>query len=273
MRQMGRWSVLGLLVLGACGGRAQDSMGAAGSSSGGSVTAGGDAAGSAGEAPELLAADITGRWGLFDFEDPVGVQLTQTGTLLGGRGCDVGAPPLAEDHPEYCGPISGSVSGQQAKFGFHFQGSDYLTEVTVSADGQRMTGRFHGAADWMPQPMAWLRVPDGELWLTTPKSSGQQRYSLELVRADGDEYTAEPNEWNLLDFWYHGGISSPLGAFWNTETRLSADGSTLDVGPVPLTTPELAVSMSIHIEQDELTDLTAITGSGHHYEFELTRTN
>lgn len=274
---MGR-SIFGLvLLLNACGGNAQDAQGAScsgGSSAAGAENGGAPAAGAAtsrasGDGPLV---DISGRWGLLGFEDPVGVQIDQRGETIGGEGCDVYAPPLqAEDQPWLCGPLSGSIVRERADFGFHFLDSDYAADVTVSADGQRMTGRFHGVSEWQTAPTAWLRVADGASWLSVPPPPHPKEalYSLELTAADGDEYRA--NEGHRLVAGYHGGLSGSLGSFWNTETRLSADGKTLDVGPVPLTTPELPVTMSLAIEDGEYTELSATTGSGHHYAFRMVR--
>src|SRR6187551_2612348 len=103
-----------LLVVSSCGptrpgliGTPSATGGAVGSGGGPSAT-GGAPAGSGGEAAGTGGAtgiagagggsivtpiDISGRWGMFDFEDPVGVQLMQDADgRLTGRGCAAGAP-------------------------------------------------------------------------------------------------------------------------------------------------------------------------------------
>ena len=166
-----------------CGGRARSSVAAA-TAAGGAGVAGGstlvttpaagagaaNAAGAAGspdtqtgELP-VPAIDIAGRWAMFHFEDPVGIQVTEDDAgALTGRGCASGTPPLEspQSSPGYCGDVHGTVQANRAHFEFAFMGYDYIAETTVSADGQRMTGRFHGAVDWLAYPTAWLRVPDG----------------------------------------------------------------------------------------------------------------
>src|SRR6187402_1592466 len=123
---MGR-SLMGLvLVVTACGGNALDARSTeghggaaavAGTSSGGSTTAGSSGAGAAGGAPVTPAIDISGRWGLLGFEDPVGVQIVERDGTIGGQGCDVHAPPLPPDgQPDLCGPLSGSLEGEHAQF-------------------------------------------------------------------------------------------------------------------------------------------------------------
>jgi hypothetical protein len=129
------------LVLCACGGRAKSTTDAsAGAPSAGSNDATGGALASAGGAtsveggaeagesgsgaagqPDAPTLDISGRWALFNFEDPVGVQLFQNGNSLTGRGCDVGTPPAnPEVEPNLCGDIEGNVTGNQTYFEFHF---------------------------------------------------------------------------------------------------------------------------------------------------------
>ena len=231
--------------------------------------AGYTAAGAGPSAPPT--AQIAGRWALFAFADPVGVQLTQTGGTLGGDGCSVGAPPA--DGTQDCGAVTGMVDGQHASFGFHpGTAVDYLADVTVSGNGQRMTGRFHGTAMWMDYPTAWLRLPDGELWLET-KSIAQPaegRYDLRLTKADdgGDEFTATTVY--RLSYFYTG-INSDLGSFHHSEMKRIAPGGTIRVGPVPMTSLELAVQLDIDGIDDAFTEIAAITGSGHHYRFALKR--
>ncbi|HEY3668398.1 MAG TPA: hypothetical protein VGL19_20495, partial [Polyangiaceae bacterium] len=173
------------LVLCACGGRVQslhdasagepsagsnDAMGGALPTAGGatSVEAGAEAGESSSGAVGQLDAptvDISGRWAMFDFEDPVGVQLVQTSGSLTGLGCNAGVPPLDIDADRVCSDIQGAVMGNHASFVFHPEGATYITEATVSADGTRMTSRFHGVSAWLPSPTAWLRAPDGQSWI------------------------------------------------------------------------------------------------------------
>ena len=106
---------------------------------------GGDAGSTEPQPYEKPTVDISGRWGLFFFEDPVGVQLFQAGNQLSGTGCDVGAPPLNDPTTaRLCGDIVGTVSANKAYFGFHFDSYDYIADVTVSLDGKT----HDGALSW-----------------------------------------------------------------------------------------------------------------------------
>jgi hypothetical protein len=241
------------------------------------------AAGAAG-APDIPSVepaapiDIAGRWAMFHFEDPVGVQVTEDGVgNLMGFGCASGTPPLdaPELSPSYCGDVQGTVQENRAYFDFKFQGYDYIADTTVSADGQRMTGRFHGAVDWLTYPTAWLRVPDGDPGLLhshsldDPPSGG--RYDLRLTDAapGATEYVRD----HVYSLSYYGGrLISDFGAFWYSEIAPpDADGA-FAVGPVPMTDPALAISMVLHVTGTLISQVSAVTGSGHEYVFAATPT-
>lgn len=235
----------------------------------------GGAAGDAGESP-APPMDIAGRWALFLINDPVGVQLVQSGELLTGEGCAAGTPPISGvPELDICGALSGEVHGNTARFHFIVDTiGGYADELTVSADGQRMTGRLQASFPvWAPT--AWLRVPDGDPGLrprtqspSTPLSGG---YRLELEESLdlGTEY--EPSETYRLAYRDNEGISSDLGSFWHTELSQTAEGGSIEVGPVPITSPQLAVSMTLEVEAESVTRVHATTGSGHRYRFRATR--
>jgi hypothetical protein len=279
----------GLALLTGCG-RAEhrssepdaDTTSGGASTTGGASAAGGAAvvagaagandAGSTGTEIEPPPADVSGRWALFIFEDPVGVQLIQNGEKLTGMGCAGGTPPGVETK-SFCGEISGDVHGQHAEFWFHFDRSTYLADTVMSVDGQRMTGYFHGMDD-VPWSTAWLRVPDGQRGLPADPSAGAPqlhgRYQLSLDFADdgGTEYTtARSYVFRYVD---REGIASELGSFLHTEIHSALDGS-LEVGPVPLTSPELAQALKIETNADGITGVWATTGSAHNYHFSAAR--
>jgi hypothetical protein len=263
-----------LLALSACGetrapnpaddwkaaqGGAPDTLGSAGQ------------AGTAGAAPKTPPSEIAGRWAMFFFEDPVGIQVTEADGTLTGLGCASGTPPLQEPNLDYCGDVHGTVQANQASFDFKFDRYDYIANTTVSADAQRMTGRFHGAVDWLPYPTAWLRVSEGKEGLPgrdpsdPPEESGD--YDLRLSNADPGATEYVPNTVYSLYYSYRGSLSGDLGCFWDAEiTRPNADGP-IQVGPVPLTDPALPVSMSIEVNEKRLTQFSVVTGSGHSYTF------
>jgi hypothetical protein len=217
------------------------------------------------------ASDIAGRWGMFCFEDPVGIQVSEVAGNLTGVGCASGTPPFSELDPFYCGDVEGMVQANQASFDFHFDRYRYLADTTVSADGQRMTGRFYGAAGLLPYPTAWLHVPDGQIrltlrdWNDPPEEMGS--YDLRLSNADPGATEYVPNKVYSLVYRDNGNLEGDLGCFCDSEvTRPSADGP-IQVGPVPPTDPALPVSMSIEVSEQRLTQFSVVTGSGHSYTF------
>ncbi len=263
---------------GGTSGTAGGTSSAAGASADAAAPAGGTSAGGAdvsepgqaGEAGEAVP-DISGRWAMVLFEDPVGLQVVQRGSQLSGKGCDVGAPPLQDETRDLCGPLMGAIRPSGAAFGFTFTSGvqyQYLAkDVTVSADGQRMTGHFHGSYDWMPFPVAWLRLADDEAWLPYPEQPEPYRqgvYDLRLTDADGDEYS---NEQVYIVHFVFGSFNGPFGSFWHTEIHRDTPDGPLLVGPVPMTQPELAVSLSVDVKDGHFTRFQALTGSGHHYTF------
>ncbi len=275
---------MGALVLVGCGqveraAPGADTAGAGAASTAGAPTTPG-VSGTAGipEPPEAPAVDISGRWGMFTFDDPVGVQLFQNGAELAGLGCASGVPPLTEPlGVDYCGGIVGSVDAHFARFVFTFRAGDatvsYRSDVTVSANGQRMAGSFR-AFDDQPRPMAWLRVPDGEPWLDSNAFEPNQpligHYSLWLKEAidGGTEYSGS-QPYGLR--YTEQGISGALGSFWLTELKRRSPEGPIDVGPVPATLPTLAVAMTLELDGGALVLVRASTASGFNYIFSAAR--
>src|SRR5450432_2584789 len=95
---------------------------------------------------------------MFTFEDPVGVELSEADGALSGRGCAGGLPSPNNNLTVFgCGVASGKVTGHQAFLSFSFESYTYAADTTISADGSRMTGRFHDTSEWEAYPMAWRR--------------------------------------------------------------------------------------------------------------------
>jgi hypothetical protein len=285
-------ALLGSLLVVACGGRAhsdgaeEPAVNVAGS--GGSTSTGGTAVSTAGagtgvggggatspQRPEpepQPPMQIAGRWAMFTFEDPVGVQLTQTNGELVGQGCAGGTPPLVDGYFS-CGDIRGSVAGNTAKFGFSFENYHYHAETIISANGQRMTGRFHALYDWLDSPSAWLRVPDGAEYLESMGSPLEPtalagRYELRLREGEGGEYVRNVP----YALWYsRRSMGGHLGSFWGTEASDPAAGSPVRVGPVPATSPELPVSLQLDFDEGGFTQVRATTASRNAYTFDVTR--
>jgi len=245
------------------------------------TTAGGASAAGAPDTPSsepaLAPIDISGRWAMFHFEDPVGIQVTEDAGALTGRGCASGTPPgdaprLSE---QYCGDVQGTVKANRAYFDFTFLDADYIADTTVSVDGQRMTGRFHGAENWLSYPTAWLRVPDGAPGLLHSSSLnnpvGAGSYDLHLLQATpgATEYVTE-HVYSLS--YINGRLISDLGAFWYSEIASPDALGSVAVGPVPMTEPALAVSMVLEVTDTQISQVVANTGSGHVYVFVATPT-
>jgi hypothetical protein len=278
--------VAACLLLAGCGqterGKAEVASQAGSSGTAGSPAAAGapGAAGSAGAAPvEPPPVDVAGRWALFVFDDPVGVQLSQHGEVLTGTGCAAGTPPHQDVYvADYCGAITGEVHGSAARFWFPIELGGmhpYTAETIVSADRQRMTGHFMGIGD-VSWPTAWLRVADGEPGLPWDSALEQDPlvgiYDLTLQSADAgaDEYSTA----QTYRLYFRGeGIASDLGSFWHTEMQAGGPGQPILVGPVPMTAPELATALRLETngESQSITSVHAVTGSGHSYEFSAAR--
>jgi len=257
-----------------------------GTSTGGS--AGSAPAGSGGAAAPVdrPLVDISGRWGMFTFEDPVGVQLVQApdGTLT-GRGCIAGAPDASgflapPISPDWCGQITGAVRGRAAAFGFRFTfagQSGYSARVTVSEDGRRMAGVFNNGVADLEYPMAWLRVADDATWLPYTKATigedpAHGHYQLTLVTADSEGSEFQPDKAYLLAYT-RDGIWGELGSFWNTELvpDTSKPNGALRVGPVPPTLTGLPTALSLVADGGDLRGVTASTASGGRYTFTAAR--
>ena len=262
----------------AAGGKA----GATSSDPGGATGQGGAAGGTAGAAgtTDRPTADVSGRWGLFVFEDPVGVFLQQEadGTIT-GQGCTSGAPgelPTTEGAgPGGCSALSGRVSGQSASFGFPTSATQfaYQANVVISADGQRMTGTLTTFAN-IPYPVAWRRVREGAAWLDRgdfmrpDPMDGPYELTLIPEESIGNEFVAGTPYW--IRYQEHT-ILGQLGSFWTDEISPVGMGSPLRVGPVSATVPELPDSLSLDFDATGFTGVTAITPSGGHYRFAITK--
>jgi hypothetical protein len=249
----------------------------AGSAAGlGALAGAGGSAGSVTDPEPVPPAQIAGRWAMFNFEDPVGVQLVQSDGVLTGSGCAAGAPPLTEDSKNFCGAIKGEVVGNAATFGFAFEPNYfYRAETTVSKDGQRMTGRFH-AVDFLDYPTAWLRLAEDQIYL--PQSQDARAlddplsgaYQVKVVAASPGGSDYEVGKVYRLNYFRHG-LSGDLGSFWHTEASDPFEGSPLRVGPVAETAPELPTTMELDFEDNNFTEIRATTPAGNTYTFHASR--
>ncbi|MEP7052378.1 MAG: hypothetical protein ABJB12_18570 [Pseudomonadota bacterium] len=293
-------------ALAACGGSAQDSglgnhsaAGAAGfepgapsgqsgaaaeaaagetNAVGGAIAAGGSdqatGAGQAGAADIEPPANVAARWTMFHFEDPVGLDMSETDGVLSGQGCAGGAPSPDDALTRtiagfgvWCGAVSGKVSGHEASFRFSFEERTYAAETTASADGSRMTGRFRAGSEWEPYPMAWLRIADGEIGLPGPDDpQPYQSVDLRLSAADSGATEYVAGKVYRVNY-FHSSFSGDLGAFAYIETKQASPDAPIIVGPVATTVPELPVSMVVQVQNKQLTEFKVVTGAAHHFTF------
>jgi len=224
-----------------------------------------------------VGLDLTGNWGMFLFEDPVAIRLSQEGDVLTGVGCCI--PDLAAD--QYCcGAIEGSVDGDHAAFSFPLGdlGGRYRAEVTVSGDGMRLGGEFQ-REDATDTPItsvktAWLRYGfEQETWLTTyPELESELRDLSGVVLRLSDESEAgdgfEHGEDYRL-FAAFGSIGGDLGPFWGSELKVRESDGAIVAGPVPATDPGLPETMVLHRDGKVLLDAEVSMASGTTYRFSV----
>jgi hypothetical protein len=265
---------------------------AAGTSTGGSDANGGaspeggasaESGAAGGPDTEPPVASFAGRWALIMSEEFTGVQLLQAQSTLSGTGCGGGVPPF-QNVPigDLCGALSGSAHGTQATFAYQFMYGDYVMTTTISADGSRMTGHMSDKGALLPYPTAWVRLMSDANWLPNPPRTEmmqRDRYSLALSTADAGatEYVAgKAYSLRYVRGDGHSGLEGDLGTFSPLELSMDgADGAdsangTLHVGPVSETEPQLAVSLTIQIQNAQFTQVAATTGNGHHFTFTAT---
>jgi hypothetical protein len=255
--------------------------GVAGSAGRGGGDVGGARGGAGGSADPIDGpADISGRWGMFAFEDPVGVLLTEAsdGTLA-GFGCAAGAPGSTHDSEllaQFCGQISGKVTGRTAWFAFGFSAfsGGYRADVTISIDGRRMAGDFNNGDPNARFSTAWLRVADDAAWLTGAPAdasdalAGVYDLTLQPAASTGSEFTAGGTY--LMRYFRHT-LSGDLGSFWWSEMSDLGSRSTLVVGPVPATRSDLPTAVSLDFEASGFIRVSARTPSGGVYTFAASR--
>lgn len=229
------------------------------------------------DAQPVKARDLTGNWGMFLFEDPVAVRLSQEGDELTGVGCCI--PDTTAD--QYCcGSITGSVQGDRATFSFPLGGlgDSYRAEVVVSDDFMRLGGSFF-RDDATDEPLvstktAWLRYSaDQETWLPTYPDLENELRSLSgsVLRLNdaseaGDGYT-HGEEYRLLTAF--GSVGGDLGAFWGSEVRVRESDGAIVAGPVPVTDPTLPEALVLRRDGTALLDAEVTMASGASYRFDV----
>jgi hypothetical protein len=228
--------------------------------------------GTLGEPPVV---DITGRWGMFLFEDPIAVDIVQSGNTLSGLGCDAGLPDPALGGWQLCAPLTGTIEADRASFGFSIPGFSFRASVTVSHDAKRMAGEFDDVIGSQFKS-SWLRLADDQRGLPGSHSESpllpfQGNYELRLIEPLSPGTGFDPLHTYVVTYLPAWGLYGDLGAFYYTE--ISAEPATngpILVGPVPATDPALPVSIRFDREGSVLTHATVVDVRGVVSEFELT---
>lgn len=208
---------------------------------------------------------------MFDFEDPVVIDVaTRAGVLSGVGSCGPGRALACS------GALSGTIENRRAEFSFSVMsfGLVYASRVFVSEDATRMAGRFSTDAG-TGLTTAWVRTAAPQTWLSEAYEDlnrDLQPYygDTQLSLASGTGSTFEPGRAYALRLRPNGKLpllSGDLGAFWAGEMTWDAAARTLRLGPVPATAPELPVSLRIDYANGPR--LEAELANGERYTFDL----
>ena len=219
-----------------------------------------------------IRPDLSGRWAMFRWADPVAVEIHQAGTDIEGTGCCGGFRSASSDL-RCCQALKGQTTGRRAWFGFSFdeltQTHLYATDVFVSAD-DRMTGTFSQSAwpeGWGADRALGPRPPgcgSGD-----PGGHGDRAglYTLALSgdSASGGDFIAQtPYAFNVGG----GFVNGELGPYWGSEMSWSAADHTLAIGPVPGTAPGLPIALWLRFDEMTLSSVEVAMASGLHYRFQ-----
>ena len=265
------------------GGSGGSASATGGSVAGGTAGAAGASTAGSGNPAGAPGVDISGAWAMFHFEDPVGVSLGQTGTVLTGRGCCVGlnpGPPV----DQCCGQVvDGSIVERRAQFGFTFEFGgtigDYFADVLVSSDGQRMMGAFSRTdatmawvriTDARPEEIGWLRSTDVVLDEVLLERMGSYRLTLTDAPQGGDDYSLDVAYLLQITRSHVPIVSGDLGPFWSGEMTWQEGEQTLVLGPVPTTDPAFPIGLRLRFEDVVLSAVEAQMPSGDRYLFSAT---
>lgn len=250
-------------------------MGAGGQTSGGQTSSAGESAAGQGGVGEPPVVDITGRWGMFIFEDPIAVDIVQRGNVLSGLGCDAGLPDPAVGGELLCAPLTGTIEADRAAFGFDIPGYRFRARVIASRDASRMAGDFDDVIG-NRYKSSWLRLGENERGLpggnhSEPPAVVQPgSYELHLIESLSPGTSFDPLRTYVVTYLPNWGIQGDLGVFYYTEIAIQAESSgPILVGPVQVTDPSLAVSIRFDRDGSVLTHAAVVDVRGVVSEFEL----
>jgi hypothetical protein len=233
---------------------------------------------------------LEGLWGMHtDKTDFVGVQLSEDGSELRGKGCYDGWPNARTDAyfaEISCGEIFGSsIEGRHVRFTFEasdFGGLRYTSDAYIARDAARMAGtvtfemdKYIGTtrAVWLPMEAenGWLaselRWPQEIDWLS---DRGGYDLTLQEPAAGSELVVGKPYRIDRA----REGLVGDLGAFYASEVQFatSAEGElVLSAGPVAETEPNAPIRLALHFAGPELQTVEAETPSGTIYTLSATR--
>ncbi len=220
------------------------------------------------------AISIAGRWAIVGFDDPVGVQLSQTGSVLTGQGCASGAPPLVDEVfiRDYCGDIiGGAIQGRQVAFSFVFKafgdrGIRYATRATVSTDGTRMAGDFDALGGSIGRPVAWVRLGPDDRWIPTPPDNlPPAQFSFRWTESIVDKGELDRSRSYKVNIGGRSTIWGDFGSFASTEVSGTSKAMAFVAGPVPETDPRLPTRLELSPIADGAFVLRVDMSSGGRY--------
>jgi hypothetical protein len=202
-------------------------------------------------------------------------------------------PPEGSTNPytDTCGAITGNIDGRHVRFQFQVDfggGVTFAADVYVSADGNRMAGRFFTALQknapldgpgWLSEPTAWGRLAPTESWFARPTwpsdldqalSDFGSGYDLTLVDDpnNGDDFSTL-RTYRLARL--ASGLVGNLGAFLPNEISFTqsptGETTTILAGPVPETAPGLPTALTVDLQGGAAVRVQASMTSGATYAF------
>jgi hypothetical protein len=214
---------------------------------------------------------------MFIFEDPVAVDIVQSGSELTGLGCDAGLPDALTDQTtleQWCAPLKGRIEGDQAWFGFDIPFYSFRAEVTVSRDASRMAGTFNDALG-RSRSSSWLRLEGDELGLPGNGPPGPEwwlsdDYVFRLIESASPGSGFDPLRDYLVSYRHSWGLWGDLGAFYYTEIAGDeASAGPVLIGPVAPTNLAFPISMQLDHAAGRFVHAIVIDGRGIVSEFEV----
>jgi hypothetical protein len=249
--------------------------GTSGNPNGGAGTAGADTAGAGGATP---VGPLSGGWGMFWFEDPVGVSILQQGETLTGTGCCAGLPG-APAQIACCGALEGTSKDGRASFGFPTQDTTfvYSTDVYVSDDYQRMGGTFSVDGEGS-RAVAWVRIEPPKTTLGSPPLALREVLleragEFELMLSSAFVGRFEPLTPLTLQVSAMGFIVGEFGPFYWGDMTWYESSQALAMGPVPATDPKFASTLELRFNGNTLEAVVATYPDEPPYNFVVTGTS